>query len=161
MYYCYMKSPVGVLMLVGDESGLRHIDFQEGPHAATPEPDWQEDVSRFRKVVAQLKEYFAGERQSFDLELAPEGTSFQQKVWHALRKIPYGSTWSYSQLAERVGNPKAARAVGAANGQNPLPIVVPCHRVIGANGALTGFGGGLGIKRKLLELESRERSLLS
>lgn len=160
MYYCYMKSPVGTLLLAGDETGLRHIDFQDGPHAATPEPGWQENEQPFRQVIAQLKEYFAGKRQSFDLELAPEGTEFQQRVWRTLRTIPYGTTWSYGQLARRIGNPKASRAVGAANGQNPLPIVVPCHRVIGANGSLTGFGGGLGIKRQLLELESRERSLL-
>lgn len=160
MYYCYMNTPVGKLLLAGDEHSLRHIDFQDGPHPAKPGADWQEDAKPFRRVIQQLKEYFAGKRQSFDLELAPAGTPFQLKVWRALRRIPYGSTWSYGQLAQRVGNPKAARAVGAANGQNPLPIVVPCHRVIGANGSLTGFGGGLSIKQKLLELESGERRLL-
>ncbi|MGH8279941.1 MAG: methylated-DNA--[protein]-cysteine S-methyltransferase [Gammaproteobacteria bacterium] len=160
MYYCYMKSPVGVLMLAGDESGLRHIDFQEGPHPAKPGPDWRENAKPLRAAIQELKEYFAGERKSFDLPLAPEGTEFQLKVWRLLQRIPYGGTWSYGQLARRVGNPKAARAVGAANGQNPLPIVVPCHRVIGANGSLTGFGGGLDIKQQLLELESNTRRLL-
>lgn len=160
MYYCYMATPIGKLLLAGDESGLRQIDFQDGPHPAKPDADWQENTKPFRRVIQQLKEYFAGKRQSFDLDLAPAGTPFQLKVWRALRRIPYGETWSYGQLAQRVGNPKAARAVGAANGQNPLPIVVPCHRVIGANGSLTGFGGGLSIKQKLLELESGEQRLL-
>lgn len=160
MYYCYMKTPVGKLLLAGDEQGLREIDFQDGPHPAQPAADWQENAKPFRRAIQQLEEYFAGKRQSFDLDLAPAGTPFQLKVWRALRRIPYGETWSYGQLAQRVGNPKAARAVGAANGQNPLPIVVPCHRVIGANGSLTGFGGGLGIKQKLLELESGEQRLL-
>lgn len=160
MDYCYMNTPVGKLLLAGDEQGLRHIDFQDGPHPEKPGPDWRENAKPFRRVIQQLEEYFAGKRQAFDLDLAPAGTPFQLKVWRALRRIPYGETWSYGQLAQRVGNVKAARAVGAANGQNPLPIVVPCHRVIGANGSLTGFGGGLSIKQKLLELEGGEQRLL-
>ncbi|MBU6422065.1 MAG: methylated-DNA--[protein]-cysteine S-methyltransferase [Gammaproteobacteria bacterium] len=160
MYYCYLQTPVGQLLLAGGAQGLRHVDFQDGPHPAKPEPDWQKDEKPFREVIKQLKEYFAGQRRSFDLPLAPEGTDFQLKVWRALRGIPFGATWSYGQLAKRIGKPKASRAVGAANGQNPIPIIVPCHRVIGADGSLTGFGGGLKIKQQLLELESGERRLL-
>lgn len=160
MHYCYLQTPVGKLMLAGDDQGLRHVDFQDGTHPAKPEADWQEDGKPFREVIRQLKEYFAGKRHRFDLPLAPEGTEFQLKVWRVLRGIPYGETWSYGRVAKRIGKPQASRAVGAANGQNPLPIVVPCHRVIGANGSLTGFGGGIKIKQRLLELESGERRLL-
>ena len=159
MQFCTLSSPVGELLLAGDESGLREVGFQNGTHPSRPQPDWQEDPRPFKKAVAQLRDYFAGQRREFDLPLAPEGTPFQLKVWSALRTIPYGETWSYGELARRIRKPKAARAVGAANGQNPIPIIVPCHRVIGANGSLTGFGGGLKIKRILLELESGERSL--
>jgi methylated-DNA-[protein]-cysteine S-methyltransferase len=151
---------VGKLLLAGDEQGLQQVDFQDGPHPAKLEPDWKEDKKPFHAVIAQLREYFEGKRHSFDLRLAPEGTDFQLKVWRALRGIPYGETWSYGRLARRIGKPTASRAVGAANGQNPLPIIVPCHRVIGADGSLTGFGGGLKIKQKLLELESGELRLL-
>jgi len=111
-------------------------------------------------VVDQLREYFAGKRTTFDLALIPQGTEFQVKVWNELRRIPYGETISYKQLAERIGKPKAVRAVGAANGANPIPIVIPCHRVIGNDGSLTGFGGGLPLKKRLLELESRQLALL-
>lgn len=160
MYYCYLKTPVGELLLAGDDQGLRQVDFQDGPHPAKPQLGWREEEKPFREVIRQLKEYFAGKRRRFDLPLAPEGTDFQLKVWRALRTIPYGETWSYGQLSRRIGKPEASRAVGAANGRNPLPIIVPCHRVIGADGSLTGFGGGLKIKQQLLELESGERRLL-
>lgn len=160
MYYCYLQTPVGKLMLAGDDQGLRHVDFQDGPRPAKPEPEWQQNEKPFREVIRQLKEYFAGTRHRFDLPLAPEGTEFQLKVWQVLRRIPYGATWSYGQVARRIRKPQASRAVGAANGQNPLPIIVPCHRVIGASGSLTGFGGGLKIKQQLLELESGERQLI-
>ena len=160
MDYCYLQTPVGRLLLAGDDQGLRQVDFQDGPHPAKPEPAWRENEKPFREVIKQLQEYFVGQRRSFDLPLAPQGTEFQLKVWRALRGIPYGKTWSYGELAKRIGRPKAPRAVGAANGRNPLPIVVPCHRVIGANGALTGFGGGLKIKQQLLELEHSEQRLL-
>lgn len=160
MYYCYMQTPVGKLLLAGDEQGLRRVDFQDGPHPAKPQQGWQENEKPFRETIAQLRKYFSGERRSFDLPLAPEGTEFQLKVWRALRAIPYGETRSYGELARRIKRPQASRAVGAANGQNPLPIIVPCHRVIGADGSLTGFGGGLKIKQQLLELESGERRLL-
>ena len=159
MHYCYLQTPVGKLLLAGDEQGLRQVDFQDGPHPARPRPDWQKDAKPLAAVSAQLREYFSGRRRRFEVPLAPEGTEFQLKVWQALRGIPYGETWSYGQLARRIGKPRAARAVGAANGRNPLPIIVPCHRVIGADGTLTGFGGGLKIKHKLLELESGEQQL--
>jgi methylated-DNA-[protein]-cysteine S-methyltransferase len=159
MQYCTLSSPVGELLLAGDVDGLRMVGFQDGLHPTKPQPDWQDDPRPFKKTITQLQEYFAGKRREFDLPLVPEGTAFQLKVWNTLRTIPYGKTWSYGELARRIRKPKASRAVGAANGQNPIPIIVPCHRVIGADGSLTGFGGGLKIKRILLELESDEGSL--
>ena len=148
-----IDSPVGPLMLAAGDDGLRHIEFRENRHPAD-RSDWHGgDSPVLQAAEAQLREYFAGERRAFDLPLAPRGTPFQLQVWQALAGIPYGSTVSYAQLAQAVGNPEAMRAVGAANGRNPLPIVLPCHRVIGADGSLTGFGGGLPIKRFLLELE--------
>jgi len=113
-----------------------------------------------KKAIDQLHSYFAGELEAFDLPLAPEGTPFQQSVWRNLCEIPFGKTISYGELAQRIGNPKASRAVGLANGSNPIPIVIPCHRVIGSNGKLTGYGGGLPIKEKLLALERRQLRLL-
>lgn len=160
MYYCYQSSPVGKLLLAGDVKGLRMLDFQDGPHAVQPQPGWREDREPFREAIVQLRGYFAGKRREFDVPLSPEGTPFQLKVWRALLGIPYGETLSYGELARRIRKPGAARAVGAANGDNPIAIIVPCHRVIGANGSLTGYGGGLGIKQQLLELERGERSLL-
>ena len=153
MYWHEMQSPVGPLLLAGDGARLKRLCFQAGPHAHRAAPGGVEDAAPFEAAIAQLEEYFAGRRRSFDLPLAPEGTPFQRIVWQALTRIPYGETTSYGELARRIGKPLASRAVGLANGANPLPIVVPCHRVIGANGSLTGFGGGLPIKRKLLALE--------
>jgi methylated-DNA-[protein]-cysteine S-methyltransferase len=158
MYWHEMSSPVGPLLLAGDGSHLKLIHFQAGPHARRPEHEWMQDARPFGAVITQLGEYFAGRRRSFDLSLAPEGTTFQRTVWQALTRIPYGETVSYGELARRIGKPRASRAVGLANGANPLPIVVPCHRVIGADGSLTGFGGGLDIKRQLLALERTARS---
>ena len=152
MHYDEIDSPVGPLLVAADESGLRLIHFQAA-RKRTPEASWQRDGRAFRDLATQLGEYFRGERRTFDLRLAPRGTPFQLATWRALSAIPYGETISYEELANRVGRPAASRAVGAANGANPLPIVVPCHRVIGKNGSLTGFGGGLGTKRALLELE--------
>jgi methylated-DNA-[protein]-cysteine S-methyltransferase len=149
-----MPSPVGPLLLVGDEKSLRQIHFQAS-RDQRPAADWVSRVEPFMHTIAQLEAYFAGQLQQFDLPLAPEGTLFQRSVWQQLRAIPYGETISYGELARRIGNPRASRAVGLANGANPLPIVVPCHRVIGADGSLTGFGGGLPIKRQLLALERR------
>jgi len=119
----------------------------------TPGPDWLEKPAFFISAAAELEEYFAGKRRRFSIDIAPQGTSFQLSVWRSLQRVPYGKTISYGQLARQVGNPKASRAVGAANGANPVPIIIPCHRVIGASGDLTGFGGGLEVKKYLLELE--------
>lgn len=153
MYYSHMDSPVGRLLLAGDASGLRLIGFPRERMKREPQPGWREDREPFTEAVRQLDAYFAGELTGFDLQLAPQGTPFQLSVWRALRQIPYGQTLSYGELARVIGRPKASRAVGAANGSNPLPIVVPCHRVIGSTGKLTGFGGGLDIKAALLALE--------
>ena len=146
-------SPVGRLLLVGDGTRLQRIEFQGGPRPRHPPRDWIFDPDPFRPVTRQLGEYFAGERRSFELPLDARGTAFQQRVWRAFARIPYGQTVSYGELARRIGVPGAARAVGLANGANPLPIIWPCHRVIGADGSLIGFGGGLAIKRRLLSLE--------
>ncbi|HEY7887369.1 MAG TPA: methylated-DNA--[protein]-cysteine S-methyltransferase [Steroidobacteraceae bacterium] len=153
VYWHEIDSPVGGLLLAGDGASLIQVGFQSGPRPLRVAGDWIENSKPFRTVIAQLVAYFAGERRSFDLPLAPRGTEFQRRVWRALTEIPYGKTISYGELARRIGNPSASRAVGLANGANPLPIVVPCHRVIGANGSLTGFGGGLPIKQRLLALE--------
>lgn len=155
MYYCYMESPVGQLLLAGDADALKLIGFESSRHVRKPAAGWREDDAPLRETRRQLEEYFSGRRRDFDLALRPQGTAFQKSVWNALRDIPYGRTQSYGALAKRIGNPKAARAVGAANGLNPLPIVIPCHRVIGANGRLTGYGGGIAIKETLLKLERR------
>jgi methylated-DNA-[protein]-cysteine S-methyltransferase len=160
MDYTRIESPVGPLLLVADASGLRQILFVNGRHPAKPELGWKENGSRFKETIRQLHAYFTGELEEFDLALAPEGTSFQQEVWRGLCEIPYGETISYGELARHLGNPNAARAVGLANGSNPIPIVIPCHRVIGSNGKLTGYGGGLPIKEKLLALERRQLRLL-
>jgi methylated-DNA-[protein]-cysteine S-methyltransferase len=152
-YWHTLESPVGPLLLGGDGERLTRIDFQDGPRPLRPAAHWHRAAAPFAAAVEQLAQYFAGQRRRFDLPLAPTGTQFQLRVWQALCAIPYGATLSYGELARRIGNPRASRAVGLANGANPLPIVVPCHRVIGANGALTGFGGGVPIKRALLALE--------
>lgn len=148
-----IDSPVGPLMLAADDHALRHIEFRDNCHPADRR-DWHGgDNPILQAAQQQLGEYFTGNRRQFDLPLAPHGTDFQCTVWRALAEIPYGSTISYAQLAQRLGNPNGTRAVGAANGRNPLPIVLPCHRVIGADGGLTGFGGGLPTKQFLLRLE--------
>ena len=152
-FYTYHETPVDRLLLAGGIDALTLIVFQGGKKARMPEPDWKESAAPFREAIRQLDSYFAGELKEFDLPLSPQGTPFQMKVWGELRKIPYGGTCSYGEIARRVGSPGASRAVGAANGANPLPIVVPCHRVIGGNGSLTGFGGGLPVKEALLNLE--------
>lgn len=153
MRYHVMPSPIGDLLLGGDSAALHLVHFQGGVRPIKPPPEWQRDERPFREAVRQLNAYFAGELKDFDLPLAPGGTAFQLKVWRTLQTIPYGETWSYGKLARRIQRPDAPRAVGAANGQNPIPVIIPCHRVIGADGSLTGFGGGLPIKQKLLALE--------
>jgi methylated-DNA-[protein]-cysteine S-methyltransferase len=154
MYYCYFDSPIGELLLAGDDDALSLVSFPEGSMRRDPEPDWIYNEKPFTAARQQLTEYFAGARREFDLPLKLSGTEFQLSVLHALQQIPYGETTSYSDIAERIGRPKAVRAVGAANGRNPIPIIVPCHRVIGSHGDLTGFGGGLDTKEALLRLEA-------
>jgi methylated-DNA-[protein]-cysteine S-methyltransferase len=154
MYYCYLDTPIGELLLAGDDDALCLVGFPEGSMRKDPEPDWIYNEKPFAAARQQLTEYFAGERREFDLPLKLNGTEFQMSVLRALQQIPYGETTSYAEIAERVGRPKAVRAVGAANGRNPIPIIVPCHRVIGSHGELTGFGGGLDTKEALLRLEA-------
>lgn len=162
-----IESPVGRLILAASDDGLTHLLFAE--REGRPFRDDRlppcHGSSAARRILAetekQLREYFAGRRRDFDLPLAPRGTEFQMAVWRGLRDIPYGETESYGDLARRIGRPRAVRAVGAANGANPISIIVPCHRVIGGDGSLTGYGGGLRIKKQLLELEGIERGLFA
>ena len=152
--YSTCDSPVGPLLLAADDDGLRLVEFHQSRHRVKRDAGWGEgEHAVLRLARLQLGEYFDGRRQRFDLPLSPRGTAFQRDVWLTLASIPYGETISYAQLAFKVGRPTAMRAVGAANGRNPLPIMLPCHRVIGADGRLTGFGGGLPTKQFLLELE--------
>ena len=160
IFYTTFGSPVGPLLLAGDSNALRLVSFESSKRSTPPRPDWEQDKAPFAEVIRQLQAYFGGELKEFDLPLALEGTDFQLRVWKALRTIPYGETISYAQLAQCICNPKAVRAVGLANGSNPIPIIVPCHRVIGSDGSLTGFGGGLSTKKKLLELENKQLRLL-
>lgn len=159
LLYTYTDSPVGRLMLAGDGGSLQYVSFPAGKRARRPLDSWRRDDALFGEAIRQLRAYFAGELTAFELPLELNGTAFQKSVWKALRNIPYGQTCSYGELAERIGRPTASRAVGAANGANPLPIIVPCHRVIGANGALTGFGGGVETKALLLRHEQRVQRL--
>ena len=158
--YTQIESPIGPLLLVADDAGLRRIEFKTSKRSHGPDPAWRDDARPLKETIQQLRSYFAGKLETFDLPLAPEGTSFQQEVWRHLCDIRYGETISYGELARRIGNPNASRAVGLANGSNPIPIIIPCHRVIGSNGKLTGYGGGLPIKEKLLALERRQLTLL-
>jgi methylated-DNA-[protein]-cysteine S-methyltransferase len=150
-----MNSPVGPIYLVASEDGLHAVAWHQ---ARIPLNRKAEGL--IKDAVKQLEEYFAGKRKTFDLPLAPKGTDFQMRVWEQLRKIPYGVTKSYGEIARKIGQPTASRAVGAANGQNPLGIVVPCHRVIGSTGKLTGFAGGMKNKEYLLNLESGQTELI-
>jgi methylated-DNA-[protein]-cysteine S-methyltransferase len=152
--YATVDSPLGELLLVGDGHALRGLYMQEGRLPKRIHPGWERSEQPFAPVIEQLAEYFDGRRREFDVPLVLDGPPFQCQAWHALREIPYGETVSYGEQARRIGQPDAARAVGAANGQNPIAVIVPCHRVIGADGKLTGFGGGLERKRLLLDLEA-------
>jgi methylated-DNA-[protein]-cysteine S-methyltransferase len=154
MLYTRFDSPIGELLAVGDARALHGLYMQEGRTAIAVRPQWQAAEEPFEDVRMQLGEYFAGRRRTFDLPLAMSGSPFQVRVWRALEEIPYGETISYGELARRIGVPSAARAVGVANGHNPISLIVPCHRVIGADGSLTGYGGGVERKRLLLDLEA-------
>jgi methylated-DNA-[protein]-cysteine S-methyltransferase len=155
VYYDEMATPIGQLLLAADAQGLREVWFETGRHRKTRPAAWKHSSAALKFARVQLEEYFAGTRQQFELPLHPLGTPFQLAVWQELGRIPYGVTISYAELARRIEQPQAVRAVGAANGRNPLPIVLPCHRVIGSDGSLTGFGGGLPTKRFLLSMEDR------
>ena len=160
-YWTMIDSPLGPLLLTADEMGISgvlmdaDVDGQIAPGAG-----WVEDPSRFAEARRQLAEYFAGQRTEFDLPLNAKGTAFQRDVWTALQTIPYGEVRSYGQIAAQIGRPGASRAVGLANGRNPIAVIVPCHRVIGSSGALTGYGGGLERKRLLLDLEAQSAALV-
>lgn len=151
--YAFMNSPVGPLLLVGDERGLWRLSYTSGRGQVQLGQAWQASEAPFREAMRQLTAYFARELRTFELPLHLVGTEFQRAVWDALTSIPYGATMSYGELARRIGRPAAVRAVGGANHANPVAIVVPCHRVIGSNGKLVGYGGGLDIKDRLLALE--------
>jgi O-6-methylguanine DNA methyltransferase len=152
-----IESPVGPLTLIARDGVLTNVSMHEQRHVSPPPQDAVTDDAWFTDVAEQFDAYFAGERSTFDIEMNLLGTPFQQRVWSQLCQIPYGETISYGELARRIGNPNASRAVGLANGRNPIAIVVPCHRVIGANGSLTGYGGGLERKTWLLEHEVKHR----
>lgn len=155
MIYDYMETDLaGTLILAGDEKGLRHLNFINGKHPVAIQRDWQRDTAHFAPVKTQLAAYFAGENETFEVNLFPKGTPFQMKVWSALLAVPYGKVVSYQWIAHRIGKPDAARAVGAANGRNPISIIIPCHRVIGKDGRLTGYGGGIDVKQRLIRLEN-------
>ncbi len=171
--YDLLDTPIGTLFIGGSEAGVHRIDFIRDVHdldwltarlaaeTGTPLDDVTRDPAAMAEATRQLREYFEGERVDFDLPLAPRGTEFQQQVWAQLRAIPAGETRSYGEIAARLGRPTASRAVGAANGQNPIAVVVPCHRVVGANGTLTGYAGGLERKAWLLDLEARSMPLFA
>ena len=154
------KSPIGILALIAEGDALTGLYFEQSRHGGPPASARKGANAIIEETRRQLDEYFAGRRTAFDLRLKPHGTPFQLKVWKALERIPFGETRSYGEIAARIGAPTASRAVGAANGRNPIPVIVPCHRVIGADGSLTGFGGGMDRKRFLLGLEGRDAALL-
>lgn len=161
MKYSYVESPIGRMLVTRDERGITGLDLPNSRQPRRVRAEWERDDTAFDDVRTQLAEYFAGERREFDLPLHMIGAAFQRRVWEALCAIPYGETTSYGKIAAAIGEPGSARAVGAANGQNPVPIIVPCHRVIGADGSLTGYGGGLPTKRWLLEHEGAQTGLFA
>ena len=157
MYFEYLASPIGPFLVAGTATTLCVTGFSTGYKQRQPEPDWHRDGVPLRYATEQLAAYFEGEAVAFDVPLNPMGTPFQQDVWHALQQIPYGETTTYGELARSLGKPAASRAVGAANGANHIPVIIPCHRVIGSDGSLTGFAGGLNAKQTLLNLEAAGR----
>jgi methylated-DNA-[protein]-cysteine S-methyltransferase len=158
----HLDSPIGVLTLIASPDGLTHVLFegQEPVDVGLPDdlPEVDDDPA-LEAAAAQLDEYFAGDRRAFDVPLDLRGTEFQRDAWLALARVPYGETRTYGEQAEVIGRPGAQRAVGAANGRNPIPVILPCHRIIGADGSLTGFGGGLDVKQRLLDLERAQQGL--
>jgi methylated-DNA-[protein]-cysteine S-methyltransferase len=160
-YFTTINSPIGPLLLTGEDGALTGLYMQHGRKPFSPQSGWREDPDALADAIIQLHEYFAGERPEFDLALNPSGNAFELRVWDALREIPYGQTVSYGEIARRIDAHTAARAVGLANGRNPIAVIVPCHRVIGADGSLTGYGGGLPRKRYLLDLEAGQVPLIT
>ncbi len=156
MYYHIVESPICPILLAGDDEGLKHLIFLKDKEKVKIPGDWVENEDFFREISGQLEAYFKGELKYFDVKLAPEGTEFQKSVWKALCEVPYGETRSYKDIAVSIGKPKASRAVGLANNRNPIAIIVPCHRVIGADGKLTGYASGLDVKEFLLRLEGNK-----
>jgi len=161
MKYSYVESPLGALLIIADDAGITGLWLPTGKNARQPGPGWARDDAAFDDARTQLAEYFAGTRTEFDLPLKPVGSEFQLRCWAALSEIPFGRTASYGEQAARIGRPTASRAVGLANGQNPISIIVPCHRVVGADGSLTGYGGGLDAKRWLLSHEAAHSGLFA
>lgn len=159
--YCRVPSPVGEILLTATSRGLSGLHFREDRFQPVPGAEWEATTPPFLGVIAAVDAYFGGTRAVFDLPLDLSGTPFQRRVWAELQRIPYGDTISYAELARRIGAPAAIRAVGGANGRNPVSIIVPCHRVIGADGSLTGYASGIGRKRRLLEHEARFRGRLA
>lgn len=158
--YRFVDTPIGNLLLAGIDGRLALIGFPDGPRAETPRADWRRDDIAFTDVAQQLNDYFDGRRTTFDLQLAFNGTAFQNTVWRTLMTVPFGTTTTYGAMAAHIGKPKASRAVGAANGANPLPIIVPCHRLVGSNGSLIKFGGGLARKQFLLDHEQTSHRIM-
>ncbi len=156
MYYTRYQSSIAPIILAGDEDGLSRVyfDVPEAKEKLKIPPEWTENESFFADIIKQLDEYFAGKRKKFDVKLNLKGTEYQKKIWALLAEIPYGQTMTYSEVAQKSGNAKAARAVGGANGKNPVPVIIPCHRVVGAKNNLTGFAFGVDIKEKLIKLET-------
>lgn len=155
MFYSSINTKLCRIFLIGDDKALRylHLDTENSKKKFECHPDWVLNRNLFDGIERQIHEYMEGKRERFDVAIHPEGTVFQKRVWQALREIPYGELRSYGDIAKAVGNPKAARAVGAANGKNPIPLIIPCHRVVGSDGSMTGFGSGIDIKKKLIQLE--------
>lgn len=162
-YYTHMESPTGRLVLTSDGTSLTALQPDSSKYPVNTREDWVEDenAAPFPETRRQLEEYFAGRRTDFDLPLAPQGTEFQRRVWQELLTIGHGTTATYGDIARRIGNPNGMRAVGLANGKNPIAIIIPCHRVIGADGTLTGYAGGLGMKQTLLDLEESKTGLFA
>ncbi len=154
-FYCYIRTPLGEILAVQGEKGLEQLLFPINGIKVSPAPEWIEDVGSLKQVSDEITAYFNKELTTFSIPICPKGTRFQQSVWRALGTISFGTVVSYKYVAELIGNPKACRAVGGAVGKNPIPIIIPCHRVIGSDGSLTGFSGGLDIKRYLLNLEGK------
>jgi len=160
MYYSHYDSPVGQLLLVGDGEKIHRIDFPGTCRPVVPEAAWESNAAVFSTLTKELDAYFNGSLQKFSVTVAPVGSAFQQKVWRALQQIEYGQTCTYADIAKLIGKPTASRAVGSANGRNPVSIIIPCHRVIGTNGSLTGYAGGISTKQWLLSHEAGEQPLI-